>query len=422
MHDVYRPPFAQHGDPHAVELTKRRRRTLKLVLACTAIVLALIAGLGAWGYTQRRNAAIATLEWERNFVPQVQATEVRQVTSPRELSLPGTSQAFDSAIVYARATGYISKRLVDLGSRVKAGDVLAIIAAPELDQQLAQSRAQLNQLEAAVVQARANADLARATNDRTSKLVGQGWISKQQGDNDRLTAEAQGAAVRVAQANLEAQKAVVNRLEELTSFERVLAPFDGTITSRQIDVGSLVTADSSNGTSLFSIDQTDVLRVQVYVPQDSVFGIKVGDEAQITVPELAGKIFHGKVARTASALQPGTRTLLTEVDVINSDRLLYAGLYCLVRFSLARQQPAIIVPSQAIIFDKNGLSVAVYQDGVAHLRRIAVARDDGAEVELRAGLQPGEQVILNPPVGIAEGMKVSSGPLADKAPTSAAGR
>jgi RND family efflux transporter MFP subunit len=239
-------------------------------------------------------------------------------------------------------------------------------------------------------------------------LVGQGWLSKQQGDNDRLTAEAQSAAVRVAEANLDAQKAVVSRLQELTSFERVVAPFDGAITSRQIDVGSLVTADTASGTPLFSIDQTDVLRVQVYVPQDSVFGIKVGEEAQIVIPELPGKAFGGKIARTASSLQPGTRTLLTEVDVDNSEGALYAGLYCIVRFSLVRQQPAIVVPSQAIIFDKNGLSVAVYQDGVARLRHLNVARDDGAEVELRAGLEPGDRVILNPPVGISEGMRVTS--------------
>jgi RND family efflux transporter MFP subunit len=410
MHNVARLPTpAKHGDSqHSPELNKRRRRTLRLVGFGVVIAVAFVAGLGAWGYAQRRTAVFETLSRQENFVPVVRTSEVTAVNTPRELSLPGTTQAFGSATVYARATGYIARRLVDIGTRVKTGDVLAIIAAPELDQQLAQARAQLTQLQAAVVQARANADLARATNERTSKLVGQGWLSKQQGDNDRLTAEAQGAAVRVAEANLEAQRAVVSRLQELTSFERVLAPFEGTITSRQIDMGSLVTADVSSGTPLFSIDQTDVLRVQVYVPQDSVFGIKVGDEAQISVPELPGKAFRGKVARTASALQPGTRTLLTEVDVDNSEGALYAGLYCIVRFSLPRAQPAIIVPSQAIIFDKKGLSAAVYQDGVAHLRHLNVARDDGAEVELRAGLEPGDRVILNPPVGISEGMRVKS--------------
>jgi RND family efflux transporter MFP subunit len=226
---------------------------------------------------------------------------VKAIDTPRQIDLPGNIQAFDSATLYARATGYISKRNVDIGSRVHAGDVLAVISAPDLDQQLAQARAQLEQMRAALVQAEANMALAHATNNRTSSLVKEGWSSQQQGDTDRLNYAASAAAVGVARANMEAQQAQVNRLEQLTSFERVVAPFDGAITARQVDVGSLVTADASSGTPLFSIARTNTLRVQVYVPQEDVFAVKNGQQAELTMPELPGRVFHGNVARKASA-------------------------------------------------------------------------------------------------------------------------
>jgi RND family efflux transporter MFP subunit len=296
--------------------------------------------------------------------------------------------------------------MVDIGSRVRAGDVLAIISAPDLDQQLAQARAQVIQLEATIEQARANSQLAYATNQRTSKLVDQGWQTKQQGDVDRLTAKAQEAALNVAQANLQVQKAVVARLEELTSFERVTAPFSGVITARNIDVGDLVTADNAGGSPMFAMDRTTTLRVQVYVPQDSAFALKDGFEARVTVPELAGRVFKGKIARNAGSLQPGTRTLLTEVDVNNADGELRAGIYCRVLFDIPRLQPAIIVPSQAVIFDSGGLSAAVYENGTARLKRLDLLRDNGAQVEVRAGLNAGDRIILSPPAGIRDGMRV----------------
>jgi RND family efflux transporter MFP subunit len=251
-------------------------------------------------------------------------------------------------------------------------------------------------------------ELARANNGRTSRLVHQGWAAAQQGDTDRLNFAAQTAAVGVARANLEAQQAQVNRLEQLTGFERVVAPFDGVITSRQVDVGSLVTADASSGTPLFLIAHTDVLRVQVYVSQGAFFGLKDGEQAEVTVPELPGRVFQGVVARNASALQPETRTLLAEVDVNNADGTLTAGLYAIVHLKEPRPNPVILVPSQAIIFDKDGLSAAVYENGEAHRRRLDVEADDGAQVAVRAGLNAGDQLILNPPIGLVDGMRVAT--------------
>ncbi len=349
---------------------------------------------------------MATLSAERDAVPTVHTAIIKPLDAPREIEFAGSTQAFDTATLYARATGYIGKRYVDIGSHVHAGDVLAEIAAPDLDQQLVQARAQLVQNQAALAQAQTSLELARVTNGRTARLVGEGWSSQQQGDQDRLTYAGRIAAVGVARANIQAQQAQVNRLEELTGFERVVAPFDGVITSRQIDVGSLVTGDASTGTPLFSIAHSSVLRVQIYVPQEDYFGLMDGQRAEVTVPELPGRVFHGRLSRNASALQPDTRTALAEVDVENEDGTLVPGIYAVVHLHEARLYPVMSVPSQAIIFGQDGLRAAVFEDGVARLRHLDVAADNGGTVEVRGGLQAGEQLILNPPVGVADGARV----------------
>jgi RND family efflux transporter MFP subunit len=389
-------------------LERRRRRTAWLLGLGALAVLGGLVVAGALGHAARRAETIATLDAERAAVPMVRTAVVEPVDTPRQIELPGTMQAFDSATLYARATGYISKRNVDIGSHVHAGDVLAVISAPDLDQQLAQARGQLAQMQATLVQAVANMDLARATNERTSRLVQEGWSSAQQGDTDRLTLASRAAAVAVARANLVAQQAQVDRLHQLTDFERVIAPFNGIITSRHVDVGSLVSADATSGTPLFSIARTDVLRVQIYVPQEEFFGLKDGDSAEVTVPELPGRMFHGTVARNAAALQQQTRTLLTEVDVNNVDGTLTAGLYGVVRLQEPRPQPVVFIPSEAVIFDKDGLSAAVYEDGRARLRHLDLEADDGAQIEVRAGLQRGDRLILDPPIGLTDGMRVAT--------------
>jgi RND family efflux transporter MFP subunit len=409
---------SSHSDPnlHPAGDPARRRRGARLLLAGVVLVLAVLVGYGVWAHAQRRDAAVETLQQQQAIVPEVRTSLVTAVTAPRQIDLPGSTEAFESATVFARATGYIAERFVDIGSKVKQGDVLAIIAAPDLDQQLVQAREQLTQLQAAVDQAKANANLAQATEARTRSLVVQGWETKEQGDIDRLTYVAQSAALQVAQVNVKAQQAAVARLEAQTGFERVIAPFPGIITSRQIDVGNLVTADVSSGTPMFAINRTDVLRVLVYVPQDYVFGLRDGDAADVIVPEVPGRIFKGKVARNANSLDPATRTLQAEVDVDNSEGFLHAGLYCSVRFQVPRQAPTIVIPGQSVIFDKDGLSAAVYEDGVAHLRHLDLERDNGATVEVRAGLKPGDIVILNPPVGIVDGMKVKSSATSEEKP------
>ncbi|MBV8663530.1 MAG: efflux RND transporter periplasmic adaptor subunit, partial [Hyphomicrobiales bacterium] len=194
-------------------------------------------------------------------------------------------------------------------------------------------------------------------------------------------------------------------------FEKITAPFDGVITSRLIDVGSLVSADATSGTSLFSIQRTDVLRVQVYVPQTAYFGIKDGDHAKVTVPELPGRTFDGVVARNASALASGTRTLLTEVDVDNRNGELAAGLYCLLHLEVQRTNPVVTIPSQALIFNQDGLSAAIVDDqGQVALRKLDIEYDNGASVDVRMGLKAGDRVILSPPATVADGMRVQLAP------------
>jgi RND family efflux transporter MFP subunit len=389
---------------------QRRRRTARLLGTGTTTLIAVLVAAGVIDHASQRADAVDTLQAMRAAVPVVRVEAVKPVVTPRQIDLPGTMQPFDSAMLFARATGYITRRNVDIGSHVRQGDVLAVISAPDLDAQLVQARGQLAQMRAAFVRAQANRDLAHATNNRTAQLVHQGWDSMQQGDTDRLNLASQVAAVAVARANVQAQQAQVDRLERLAGFECVIAPFNGVITARQVDVGSLVTANAASGTPLFSIARTDVLRVQVYVPQDAYFGLKDGEKATVTVPELPGDIFHGTVARNASVLHQQTRTLLTEVDVDNTSGTLTGGLYGTVHLNVPRSEPVFIVPSQAVIFNQQGLNVAVYRDGTLQLHHLNLASDDGAQLEVRGGLEPGDQIILDPPVSAINGMRVAVAP------------
>jgi RND family efflux transporter MFP subunit len=415
MNDMPRPAELRPHDTPAQQPVdpgrdRGRRRTGRLIGLAGAAGLALLVGMGAWGHAARRAASMATLNAQCEAVPVVRTMMLKAVEKPREIELPGSTQAFDTATIYARATGYLAKRNIDIGSRVHAGEALAEIAAPDLDQQLAQARAQQAQVQVALAQQQANMELARVTNGRTTRLVSEGWSSQQQGDTDRLNYASSVAAVGVARANLLAQQAQVSRLEQLTGFERVVAPFDGVITSRQVDVGSLVAADANSGTPLFAIAHQDVLRVQIYVPQDDAFGLKDGQEAQVTVPELPGRVFHGRLARNASALATDTRTLLAEVDVDNKDGALSPGVYTIVHLQEPRPYPVIAMPSQALIFGQDGMQAAIYDKGVIRLRRLDIAADNGANVEVRAGLNPGDQLILDPPVGATTGMRAATTP------------
>jgi RND family efflux transporter MFP subunit len=250
--------------------------------------------------------------------------------------------------------------------------------------------------------------------NRDRPLVNQGWATQQQGTIDVQTLKAQQAAVASSQANVAAQEGLLKVLYQEKDYQSVVAPFDGVITQRNIDVGSLVQADASSGTFMFTIMQSDVIRTQVYVPQGETFGLKPGVGAVVRVPENPNQVFAGKVTRTADALQPGTRTLLTEIDIPNPNGALQPGTYCEVELHIPRETPALLVPAEAIIFNRNGLQVAVVEDGVAHIRKVSVARDLGTQVEMRDGVKQGDLVILNPPVELVDGSRVRARPNASE--------
>ena len=313
-------------------------------------------------------------------MPSVRTAAVRASDPFRIASWPGTTEAFEQANIYARASGYISKRNVDIGSRVKAGDLLVEITAPEIEHQIAQAEGTLTQLRANLEQAKANRDLAQVTWDRDSKLLKEGWTTAQQGDTYRLTLQSREAAVGVATANIVAQEAQLRVLNQQRVYQRVVAPFDGVITQRNIDVGSLVQAAAS-GTFLFALAHADVIRIQLYVPQDDAMGVVPGTQAVVRVPEIPGRDFSGSVTRIADALQPGT------------DHALSPGMYCRVELKIPRKTPSLIVPSEAIIFNRNGLSVAVVENDTARIRNVTVVRDFGTSVEVSEGVAAGDKVI-----------------------------
>ena len=376
------------------------------MLAAGLVVVMAPLGFGAWRHFQQHQEVLATAGQRRDFTPAIRVAAVKASNDSIVVSLPATTVAFAKADIFARASGYIGKRAVDIGDRVKSGQLLAEIVAPELDHQIAQAQATLAQLQAALQQAQANLDLAQVTWNRDSPLVKQGWVTQQQGTIDVQTLKAQQAAVHVAESNVVAQKAQVGVLQQQKIYQSVVAPFDGVITQRNIDVGSLVQADAVSATFMFNIMQSNVIRTQVFVPQDQAFGLGPGVVAVVRVPEIPGRTFPGTVTRIADALQPGTRTLLTEVDIPNPDGALTAGMYCTVELHIPRKTPSLMVPAEAIIFNSGGLHVAVVKDGVVHIRKISVARDFGTEVEANDGVASGDQVVLNPPVDLVDGGKV----------------
>jgi RND family efflux transporter MFP subunit len=398
-------PDLDNGAPR-----KRRGIGRRTLMAGCVLLLCATLGIGFWRHYTPRAQVMATAEQPRELILKVRTALVHANPTIIPVRLPAITQAFAQANIYARASGYISRREVDIGSTIKTGQLLVAVTAPEVDHQIAQAEGTLARLQAALQQTAANRDLVQDTWNRDSRLVQQGDLSQQQGDVDRLNLEAQQAAVAVAAANIQAQAAQLQVLSQQKAYLSVLAPFNGIVTQRNVDVGDLVQADATSGTFLFTVMQTDTIRIQLYVPQNAAFGVVPGVEAVLRVPEMPDRTFTGTVTRTANALQLDTRTLLTEVDVPNSDQALSPGLYCTVELRIPRKTPSLIVPSDAIIFNRNGLSIAVVEDGIARIRPINVVRDLGTTVEVDRGVKDGDQVILTPPVDLTDGRKVNIRP------------
>jgi RND family efflux transporter MFP subunit len=399
-------PAVERETGNAPKQRRRRRWGGRLFAFGGFLLLAGGLSLGAWGNYSQQQQVMTTAEQERDFVPSLRVATVAASPDTISVTLPGTTAAFDNANIYARATGYIAKRNVDIGDHIKQGELLAELAVPELVDQIHQNEGTLAQFNSTLEQTVANLNLAQVTWDRDRPLVHEGWATQQQGTIDVQTVKANESAVAAAQQNVTAQENLLRMLRQNRDYALVIAPFDGVITQRNVNVGDLVQGNVTGGTFMFEMQRTDPIRVWAYVPQDAAFGVAPGVDAIVRVPELPGREFNGKVTRIADAQESGTRTLLTEVDLPNPDGALRSGVYCFVELKIPRKTPSLVVPAEAIIFNRNGLQVAVVEDGKAEIRKVNVKRDMGTQVEVDAGVKPGDQVILNPPVNLSQGGKV----------------
>jgi RND family efflux transporter MFP subunit len=360
------------------------------IVAITFVVLG--AGL-VLGITPRLRAQThLAAETSQSREQTVAVTSVTARKQALELSLPADIHAYEQTRIYARADGYLRKWNADIGARVEAGQVLAEIDTPELDQEL-------NQARAALAQAQANLVLARTTAERWQGLLADHAVSHQEVDE-------KNGALAARQADAQAAEAAVRRLVELTSFKEVRAPFAGTVTRRLVDTGALIRAGAA-ASALFELAQTDTLRVQVNVPQAYLRDIALGASAQVKVPEYPGRSFAGKVLRTSGAVEPASRTMLTEIEVPNHDGALFPGTHAEVQLSLASSQPPMVVPATAVLIRGDGVQVAVVDsDSIIRLQKVQLGRDLGKSVEIVAGLAEGAKIVTNPNDTLTDGMKV----------------
>ena len=364
---------------------KGSRGVWVLLLVVFALAIAIYSGLHG-----RRGADAALKRATQEAAVPTVAVIYPSASSPSdELVLPGTARAFTDAPIYARANGYLKKWYADIGARVTQGQVLAEIETPELDQQLRQARADLEN-------ARANMDMAHTTADRWQTLLKRDAVSRQETDEKVSDYNAKRAIVESNGAN-------VQRLENLQAFQRITAPFDGVITARNTDVGALIDAGASaQARELFRLAATSKLRVFVSVPQAA----RPGTPTQITLEENPGKIYRGTLARTSTALDPTARTMLSEVEMDNPNAEVLPGAYVVVRLRVGLETKGMTIPANTLLFRSEGLRVAVVRDGRAELVPVTLGRDYGRSVEVVAGLQARDAVILDPADSLVSGALV----------------
>jgi RND family efflux transporter MFP subunit len=360
------------------------------------VVLVVVAGIVIAGIVPRLKAKAALrIETYDLAVPTVNVIHPKLGAPQTEIVLPGNIQAFIDSPIYARTNGYLKKRYVDLGAHVKAGQLLADIETPEVDQQLDQARADLNT-------AQANYHLSEITASRYRDLSKTDSVSKQDVDNAIGDFEAKKAMMASARSN-------VKRLEQLQSFEKIYAPFDGVITARNTDVGHLIDSGAAGGTGteLFHVAETKTLRVFINVPQQYSQAAKPGLAADLTLQEFAGRRFKGRLVRTADSIDLASRTLLVEVDVDNPSGELLPGAYGQVHLMVTSGASTVILPVSALLFRSEGLEAATVESGNrAELRKVMLGRDFGTEVEVISGVTATDSVIVNPPDSLASGEMV----------------
>ena len=401
-------------------------RTSKRHYAMALVILLALAGLSWTGYKpwkERQNRLYASTKLEIEREPVVSVVTATRAPATTDLVLPSAISAVLETPIYARVEGYITKIYVDIGDRVKEGQVLIDVDTPDLDEQLRQNRHRYNQFKAssgstmaALVQAKANLKLAEVVLNRTKKLVAQGIMAQQELDDKQAAYDVSTAATASAQAAVESaeegKKAVNSDIERLisqTQFKKVVAPFTGVITVRNCGVGNLVsgTAAANTGPGLYRIADPRVLRVFIAVPQMSAPSVQVGMAADLQLTEFPGRVFHGAVARTANSIDPAARTLRTEVRIENKDGTILPGMYGNVHLKVPNPNTAWIVPGDTTLARPDGTYVAVVDPNMRiRLQKLTVSRDTGRELEVIQGLRGDERLVVNPSDEIREGIEV----------------
>lgn len=376
-----------------IDLVASPKRLRHLRLAGLAVLLA-AAGIVTSGIVSRVHAKQEMTTWSADEVIPTVTTVVPSQNAPTQsLVLPGHLAAYVNAPIYARVSGYLHAWYADIGTHVKAGQLLGVIDTPDLDEQLQQAKADL-------ANSIATEKLAETTAQRWTKMLQQDSVSEQAADEKTGDLAAKQATVAANEAN-------VRRLEALESFKRITAPFDGVVTARKTDVGQLIDAGSGTGPELFTVSDAHQLRVYVSVPQDEAAAIKPGMTATLTVPERPGMKFDAKLVDTDDSIAASSGTLLVQLSVDNSSRLLIPGEYTEVHFALPTNAHSLLIPASALIFRQNGLQVAVVgKDNRAVLKPVSIATDLGTQVEIASGLNTDERVIDNPPDSLASGDQV----------------
>jgi len=373
-------------------LTEQTQLVRRLRLAGLIAGAAAVAVIG-WGVFSRAKAVGDDKAWsDQRSVPVVRAIAPQASAAAEDLELPGQLQAYNDAPIYARVSGYLKSWSQDIGAKVKAGQLLAVIDAPELDQELAQAEANLATVQATL-------KLAKVTAQRFQDLAGDDAVSKQDADEKSGDLAAKTAAAKAAEAN-------VSRLRALEGFKRIVAPFDGVVTQRNANIGALVNAGAGGnpGSALFNVSDVHLLRVYVHVPQAYSAEVKDGMKASLALPQYPQRAFPATVVSDAGAVSDQSGTLLVELEVKNLDGALKPGDFAQVNFDLPPASGVVRVPASALLFRSAGLEIAtVTSDGRAHLRKASVARDLGAQVELNGGVSPSDEVIDTPPDSLEDG-------------------
>jgi RND family efflux transporter MFP subunit len=396
--------------------TKRKAKKIAVWIGIAFLLLLVIAIVPR---LFRRHTLAKDKKNQQDALPSVNVVQAQAIPPKIDVELSGTMSALTEAPVLARADGYLVKRFVDIGDHVHKGQVMAIVDSPDLDQQVSQARAalresqsSLQQSRSALDQARANEGLAAVSAQRWARLQEKGAVSRQENDTYQTNFKAQTANVDASSANVESathniasSQANLQRLIDLQDFEQVKSPFEGIVTDRNLDMGALI---SQGSTLLFRVAQIDVLRTYIAIPQTNATAVKVGDPAWISFAEYPGHSFAGAITRTANSLDPTTRTMLTEVQLSNSDHRLLPGMYASVKLTVPTTGSAVLIPGESLMVRAEGPQVATVTDqNTIHIQQINVGHDYGNTVEVLGGLSQGQKVVVNPGDNVLEGTKVN---------------